>query len=515
MKFCDEKYNQFLTQEDSNRIILSFIKEKDIDVFFQNTETETNINTTPRELFLIGKFVSYIYINNPDLYRDVVNFAVGNIAFNAMYLAPSESNSESLRKCVFFFDSSLIFPLLGIDCSQRKSIVKDIIKEIRSKGGFVKIYQHTYDEIVEILGTAKEYVESPLYNPRQASKALVYLRQEGYSAMHVELIIESIPNILRENFIEIEKQPPNKKLGINENELISEINNNIILRQNECVDKYAERTERDVNSIIYTYEKRKKIDSKNFLDAKYSFITENALLTRSDKKIVYQYSKKNINQADFFPAAIPEEMLCAYLFLGSSSKAVENVTLSILATAYASIRPSAELEALVKDRAKELKDNEIISEDAYNLVLVSHLIKDCLAEKTLSSYENITNETIFDLIDYAKDSIAIEERNKRIIVETKLVEEEQSNLKRKEKANKKAKRETIVYYSIIIFVLCILYSLSILCALNNAIIITVCWAVFCFIINHIKPISLSAVWKYIYKKRLKKAYEYFELNIRD
>ena len=386
IRYCNEKYQRVITPEDANRIILSFIKENDADILFQEINISIDNKITPDELLLVGKYIYYLYENNLDLYRDIVNFAVGSIAFNAMYLAPAESNSESLKKCVFFLDSSFIFPLIGIDSLQRKTIVEEIIKEIRLKGGYVKIYQHTYDEVVEILETAVKYVESPFYDPVQASKALSYLHQNGYSSTDVEAIIASIARVLKENNIYIEKEIPNKLLGINEKDLNNEITENLLLKQNDYPDRYAERTVRDVNSIIYTYEKRKKIDSKNFIDAKYSFITENALLTKADKKVVHKYSTKHTNTVEFFPAAIPEAMLCAYLYLGSSNKAVENITLSVLATAFASIRPTAELENLVKVKAKQLKDKNIISEIDYNLVLATHLIKDCLTEKSLTSY---------------------------------------------------------------------------------------------------------------------------------
>lgn len=515
IKYCSENYNKTITKEEANKIILSFIKDNDTDIVF----TELKTNSSSEELFLVGKFVSLLFLEKPVLYKDFVNFAIGSIAFHAMYLAPMESETESLKKCVFFLDSSFIFPLLGIDSMQREEIIKEIIKEIHLKGGFIKIFKHSFDEIVEILETAKKYIESPFYDSRKANKALSYMRQEGFSVARIELIIASLQTILKENLISIENDIPEKLLGIDENELTTEINNNLFLRQYDSIEKYAERTLRDVNSIIYTYEKRKKIDSKNFIDAKYSFITENALVSSTDKKIVSKYSENKNSLEDFFPAAIPEPMLCAYLYIGSSNKAVENVSMSVLATAFAAIRPNAELEALVKDTAKKLKDENRITEAAYNLVITSHLIKDCLAERTLNSYEKVNEDTIFELIEDAKDAISIEEREKRKKAEQKLFEEQKRNKQRKQKAEKKARKESFALCILKYILLCIPYIFSGISLFKLPLILTiitfVLWTVFCIIINHVKGIMIKDIWERTYESRLYKAYEYFELNPKD
>lgn len=513
IKYCSEKYNKTITKDEANKIILSFIKENDTDIVF----TEIKTDSTSEELFLVGKYVSSLFVEQPDLYKDFVNFAIGSIAFHAMYLAPIESESESLKKCVFFLDSSFIFPLLGIDSMQREEIIKEIIKEIHLKGGFIKIFQHSFDEIVEILETAKKYIESPMYDSRKANKALSYMRQEGFSVARVELIIASLQSTLKENLISIEKDVPEKVLGIDENELTTEINNNLCLREYESIDKYSERTSRDVNSIIYTYEKRRKIDSKNFIDAKYSFITENALVSSTDKKIISKYSENKNSSETFFPAAIPEPMLCAYLYIGSSNKAVENVSMSILATAFAAIRPNSELEALVKDTAKKLKDENRITEAAYNLVITSHLIKDCLAERTLNSYEKVNEDIVFELIEDAKDAIAIEERKMRKEAEAKVFENMQKDNQRRDKAKKKAKYESIFICIVKYVLLVVPYCFSIFSFFNFPWYVTLTTGiisiVFSVVINHLKSIKFQEVWKRTYKKRLHKAYSYFELNI--
>lgn len=513
ISFCNKNYSKLFTEKEAADIILNFINDNSSEIFFKENIVHCNNNGNA---YFVGKFLANAFTENPEIYKIFVNLSLGKIAFDAMYYAPPESERESLKKCVFYFDSSFIFPLLGIDSLQRESIIKEIITEIRSKGGFVKIYKHTYDEILEVLESAKEYIESPNYDPRLANKALFYMRQEGYSVIQVDLIIKSIDRVLKENFIGIERNTPDKKLGINENMLFQEISSKLTLREYETADKYSTRTERDVNSIIYTYEKRKKLVSSNFVNAKYSFITENTLLTKADKKIIYEHINKE-ERKDFFPAAILEAMLCSYLYLGSYNKAAENTSMSVLATALTCIRPSQELEALIKDTASKLRDSNRITEKEYHLATTSYLIKDCLAEKTLCSYEKVHEETIFSLIEDAKDLLGSEERKKRKEAEAKLYEEYERNEKRIKKAEKIAKIKSIIVFMIQLLLLAIPYIFSIIPILNISwklkIGLSIGWTIFCFIINHFRPLNIKKIWKQIYDKQLKKEYEYFEISV--
>lgn len=511
--FCKSSYSKNFSREEAGHIVTTFINENYSDIFFEGTQLSPKNHN--EENFLVAKYISYLFVEHPDFYKDFVNFSVGKIAFNAMYFVPLESEQETLKKCVFFLDSSFIFPLLGIDSMQRESIIKEIIQEIRFKGGFVKIYK--YDEINEILETARRYIESPDYDPRLANKALSYLRQEGYSITKVDLIIKSIDRVLKDNHIDIEKNIIEKKFGIDENKLSEEISKNLSLRQFETADKYADRTKRDVNSIIYTYERRKKIVSKDFIDAKYSFITENALLTKADRNIIYEYTDKKIKRTDFFTAAIPEAMLCSYLYLGSSKKAVNNITMSVLATAYTAIRPTPELEALIKDMALKLKGDGRITEEEYHLVTSSYLIKDCLSEKTLCSYEKVNEDTIFSLIEDAKDAVGMEERKKRKEAEEQLFVERNKNLKRKIKAEREARRQAYILFILELIGLCIPYIMSGISFFKiswmSSLAIFIIWTVFCFLINHFYPINLKIMWKNTYIKALTRAYGHFELDL--
>lgn len=530
--FCEyvkEHLNKNLDNITATKLLLEFIKRNDVSLFLDNninlddTISDSQNSITAEEYYLTGSFINWIYRSNPSIYKNIVDFSVGNIAFNALKMNSLPKEAETLKKCVIFLDASHIFPLLGIDQNDRFETVKLIIKTIHEKGGFVKIYQHTYDEIKEIIDTATKYIESPLYDPYKATKALLYMRQEGFSQTRVEAILASLDRKLKQYKIDIEKELPDRKLGLDENKLTEFIKNRNIHKRFHSEEFYIKRTERDVSSIIFTYEKRKKLDSVSFIDAKYIFITENPVLSLADKNMIKEF---DIFKESLVLAAIPETLLCSYLWFGSPEKAEEYLTFELLGMAFSAISPTPEIIQKLKIEIKKLYDIGDITENDYLIMSTEYIIKNALSEKTLNNPANLTNDTIFDLAEIAKDKLAIKDREERKEIEKRFyilsndTEKRSNNLKEKAKHNAdKNTNRTIWIFRILFILLHIVIpgTISILqsiFAYSNILILlfSIAISLIIYILNIEKEFSLSGKRTDLYNKYLLKWYKEYELD---
>ena len=530
--FCEyvkKHLNKNLDNITATKLLLEFIKRNDVSLFLDNninlddTISDSQNSITAEEYYLTGSFINWIYRSNPSIYKNIVDFSVGNIAFNALKMNSLPKEAETLKKCVIFLDASHIFPLLGIDQNDCFETVKLIIKTIHEKGGFVKIYQHTYDEIKEIIDTATKYIESPLYDPYKATKALLYMRQEGFSQTRVEAISASLDRKLKQYKIDIEKELPDRKLGLDENKLTEFIKNRNIHKRFHSEEFYIKRTERDVSSIIFTYEKRKKLDSVSFIDAKYIFITENPVLSLADKNMIKEF---DIFKESLVLAAIPETLLCSYLWFGSPEKAEEYLTFELLGMAFSAISPTPEIIQKLKIEIKKLYDIGDITENDYLIMSTEYIIKNALSEKTLNNPANLTNDTIFDLAEIAKDKLAIKDREERKEIEKRFyilsndTEKRSNNLKEKAKHNAdKNTNRTIWIFRILFILLHIVIpgTISILqsiFAYSNILILlfSIAISLIIYILNIEKEFSLSGKRTDLYNKYLLKWYKEYELD---
>lgn len=530
--FCEyvkEHFNKNLDNITATKLLLEFIKRNDVSLFLDNninlddTISDSQNSITAEEYYLTGSFIKWIYRSNQSIYKNIVDFSVGNIAFNALKMNSLPKEAETLKKCVIFLDASHIFPLLGIDQNDRFETVKLIIKTIHEKGGFVKIYQHTYDEIKEIIDTATKYIESPLYDPCKATKVLLYMRQEGFSQTMVEAISASLDRKLKQYKIDIEKELPDRKLGLDENKLTEFIKYKNTHKRFQSEDFYVKRTERDVNSIIFTYEKRKKLDSVSFIDAKYIFITENPVLSLADKNMIKEF---DIFKESLVLAAIPETLLCSYLWFGSPEKAEEYLTFELLGMAFSAISPTPEIIQKLKIEIKKLYDIGDITENDYLIMSTEYIIKNALSEKTLNNPANLTNDTISDLAEIAKDNLAIKDREERKEIEKKFcnlsndTEKRSNNLKEKARHNAdKNTNRTIWIFRILFILLHIVIpgTISILqsiFAYSNILILlcSIAISLIIYLLNIEKEFSLSGKRTDLYKKYLVKWYKEYELD---
>lgn len=521
--YTQERFNKIFTDTDAIRLLSKFIMRHDISLFFDESIVWSEDILADEEYYLAGSFIKELNDNNSTMYQTIVELAVGNIAFNALQMTFLPTEVETLKKCVVFLDASHLFPLLGVDQNERLETIELMIKTIHTKGGFVKIYKHTYDEVKEILESAKKYIESPLYDPCKATKALFYMRQEGFSLTKLDTISASFDRILREYKITIEKEIPDRNLGLDEKKLAQYIKTKCTHKRFESEEFYEKRTERDVHSIIFTYEKRKNLEAKNFIDAKYLFITENPILPLANKNMLKELK---IHTDNIVLSAIPETLLCSYLWLGSPEKAKEYMTFELLATALSAISPTPEIIQKVKIEIQKLYDNNNISKDDYQIMAAEYLIKDALSEKTLNNPANLNTADISGLIEYAKNKLAIDERQKRKEVENTLAmlssDTEKRNDARRDKAEAKAKKDTdrhIYRYQIFFILLHIILPAAIsgiqyICGKNNILINILAFivSIVVYYCNIEKEFSLSNKRKVLQKRYLKKWYEEYELD---
>ena len=269
--------------------------------------------------------------------------------------------------------------------------------------------------------------------------------------------------------------------------------------------------------------KEKKLDSVSFIDAKYIFITENPFLPLADKNMIKEFG---IFKESLVLSAIPETLLCSYLWFCSPEKAEEYLTFELLGTAFAALSPTPEIIQKLKIEIKKLYDSGEITESDYLIMSAEYIIKAVLSEKTLNNPTNLTNDTIFDLAEIAKDKLAIKEREERKEIEKRFyilsndTEKRSNNLKEKAKHNADKNTNRMIWIFRILFILLhivIPSTISILqsiFAYSNTLILlfSIAISLIIYILNIEKEFSLSGKRIDLYNKYLLKWYNEYELD---
>jgi hypothetical protein len=412
-KFVNFEIEEDISDDIVSNLVLSFIENNDVGLFLFSGSTDGSLlpnaklpHAYKRYRYLFDKFVSKIYNEDRDLFKILVEIALGSIATNALLFSFSSRTTESIKDSIIYLDTSIILRLIGVDERENCEAASCFLESIRSSGGILKIFTHTYEETIEVLETSTGWIESNNFDPAKANRATLFFRQEGYKKSDVELIISSLDRILNDNNIAVEDAPDYtfENVKINERSL-QEIFENEILRRDKSFQKelYQRRTLRDISSICAISRLRSNIKYiRTIKEAKYVFVTLNGALSYAN----YSYNREfKRNKKWDIQECISDVFLGTYLWVSTPQIASTINSFKIKAVALSAIRPDPEMEQALQAEAKKLLEKGTITEDDYILVTTSHMIKDLLSDKHFGDAALINESSIYGILEEVKDRL--------------------------------------------------------------------------------------------------------------
>jgi hypothetical protein len=435
-------------------LVLSFIKNNDVGLFLFSDSNEANLLPEPklphdnkRYKYLFNKYISKIYSENKEIFRILIEIALGSIATNALLFSFSNQTSQSIKDCEIYLDTSLILQLIGADEKEISNSVSLLLDSINSNGAKLKIYTHTYDECQENLEASLNWVESINFDPVKANRTSLFFRQEGYKKSDIELIIASLDRVLKEKGILVEQAPSYtyETTLIDEKRLQAIFEEEIIKKDRSFqAANYKRRTLRDIASICATSRLRYGIRHiQTIKDAKYIFVTTNGALSFAN----YRYNKEaHRNRRNEMLECVSDVFLGTYLWINTPQIADMVNSFKIMAVALSAIKPDPEMEAALKNEAKKLLDRGNITKDDYFMVTSSHLIKDLLSDRYFANASIITESSLYGMLDEIKERIIGEQEVKIDEVNKRFYEEKQ----KREEVEKKATEDKKRYDSMIV-----------------------------------------------------------------
>jgi hypothetical protein len=447
IQYFFNEQQEAITQDLAENLVLSFIENNDVNLFFASNQSANKLIPEPklphgykRYKYIFSKYVSELSLNKPDIFKILIEIALGSIATNALLFTFSSNTAESIKNCDIYLDTSLILRLIGADEKNSRESVKCFLQSIRNSGGNIKIFTHIYDEAKEALNSALEYCDSINFDPAKANRTTLYFRQEGYSRSDVELVIASFDRILEENSILKENVPEYtfENTNIDEREL-QRIFESELLKNDPTFQKdfYRRRTLRDISSVSSISRLRTTNRYiRNIKDAKYIFVTSNGALSYSN----YLYNKKfNREDSKKIPESVSDIFLETYLWVNTPQILGIVHSFKIKAVALSTIRPNLEMEQALYIEAKKLLERNQITQDDYLLLTNSHLVLDMLSDKHFGDISQIKEGTIADMLEEVKSRL-LGNKNKEITELTEKYIEEQT--KRKEAEEKALELES-------------------------------------------------------------------------
>lgn len=407
--FAKEQYDMIVTESQVTDSIIAFLKHHDLDILFACHEQSTLpiVNSNAKLKYLISSYAIYAKKYEIEYFNALADLAIGN-ALACAILYSDSTYSGRLKNLNLYLDTPLILTLLGLSGSFKEEAFGELLAMLKADEANLKILATTRGEVDTILRNTFEALEKgeENINIEKAPIAVRHCINNGITASDLELKMACLDDMLSKHGIEKSKVPDymaSKEFQIDEEELKQIIIDTYKTHSPDFVlTQRKDRTiDRDVKVLAGIYRFRRGLKPRNIRQSKDLFITSNTSLAYASRR----YELKQDGDPQIVPSCLTDVFIGTLLWLQSPQKVIELNEKKFIADCYAAKQPTEPLiRTYMLEVEKLKKDNKINMNDYY--LLRSHQIAfRLLEEKTMGDPDEITGETIGDIIQRIKADI--------------------------------------------------------------------------------------------------------------
>lgn len=342
------------------------------------------------EDYLVAEFVAYAHEAEPDAFSFLVEVAKG-ATLAALLKMDVSSLQASLSKLWAYLDTSIMLSLLGYHGEAERSSSAEVLKISTSLGIKTSAFEHTVDEVRNILAAAQHTVRSGS-RPAEGFKVAEHFIDSDHSPADIEILMSRLENDIALLGIEVREKPAAyHEFGLDEAELDSKLEK-VLPSLSAAGRRY------DVDSIAATHQLRGGKAGDKIERARALFITRNRQLVQAANRM--RESKHE------FPLLLLETTFASLLWVRQPSLASGLPEKRVLAAAWAGMQPLPHqwLQYLA-EADKLVERGELSSEDAL-LLRVSQIGRHELMRSAVGDPSKFGQVKPADLLEKVKGDLS-------------------------------------------------------------------------------------------------------------
>ena len=437
IEFSKEKFQIDVSKEKAEECFSEFIKENFLDTVLNDENIKEVIENIDKEhiskeMYAFYKYVIYMYKTDYELFKVIQKFCMGYIVANALSLDNISSSNIIFKNKKIFFDTNFILRLLGLEGEFYQNSYIGIVDVLKENNCKLYVFPHTYDEIKNILETAK----TNLNNTNELSPEVQkYFWNNNKTEGDIVLLIATLDKKLNNLGIFISRvayDSTNSKDQIDEQALYDEIINIYSKRKNFDEKTKSDMIWNDVKSMALIYRDIKLIRAYSIQTLQDVFITTNQGLAYACKNFDKTLGKKE----NAIAPCMTDIFLGTILWVQNPIRYDKYNEKQILARCYSSVKLDNKSLSKFSIELENLKEKQKITNEDYMLMKDYKVVEDMLSDKIMGNSDNIDEKTTFEVIQEIKDNIT---KN----YEAEILKEKEANLiseKEKNIAEKKYER---------------------------------------------------------------------------
>lgn len=414
--FASREFDQSLTEDAAERLLLDYLSEFDIDVLSamgSATTTPLNFSSKINQKYLVARFVNEIIERDPQSTDALESVVKGHMLANFVHFQETGEVTRNFKKTTMYFDTSFLIDALGYNGVSVASPCRELLTLLKKVGAQLACFEHTLQEIHGILFVCAERLErgntSDAFGP--VVRTLDNFIQAGSTGSDVRLEIVTLTKSLGRLNIKVQEKPGyDPKYVIDEAKLESILDRTINYSNNNPSARI-----RDVDSLAAIVRIRKNYRPNILEETRAVFITPNRALVRVAAEFLIEE-----DSPDIVPIAVTDDRLTNLAWLKKSQVAPELPRKVIMAQALAATQPSDSLWQSYTSEIRKLQQKGDISSDDFLLLRFSIEARQGLMEATHGGDDSAFSDgTIPEILERAKENVTSEMRKEfETIVQT-------------------------------------------------------------------------------------------------
>jgi len=388
IEYAMKNFNETISITAAEVYIISYIKEFSVDCLklnSQNSALPQVDDASDRELYIVSRFLNFVYNNNPQLFNSFMNIVKGQMLANVLICSDLSMITQNYSHVTFYFDTPILLQLLQLQDVNAIKASQELIELIKKLDGHLAVFEHTFEEIDNIL----HFVQNKINSKDASNKILDDLRRRRVKESEITLLRDTVRQKVVALGFTIHPTPSydDIKYNVDHAYLRGAFSENFTSPGETQVDY-------DINSIRSIYATRKDRAKQHIETCTAIFVTSNLTFAR----IASDYAKKH-NPGHPVSSVITDFSLANYSWLklpADSSKIPET---ELLKHCFALMQPPEHLWDKYIQQVESLRSDDTITPDQYAKLRYTLFAPNIIMELTEGDEEKLVPQTIHEALE--------------------------------------------------------------------------------------------------------------------
>ena len=441
----DEKLVLFLNKYSAKTLILDFGNDEIID----SDKTIKNED----HFYVISQFILLVRKTRPDIYELIQSLAMGFLMSSCIaYVDDRDEKSQidAFKNLIIYVDTPWLLRIIGVYEDDMQEAEIELIKRIKSLGGSLRVFQHTYDETLHILNDCLYWFDNPDFNASLASPALRAFVKRRFSKEDVNEFVNSFDHKLKFQGIDIDSEDyyTGKYYAspIDETVIASTISETYKNTSETARTTKKKTINTDAKSIANILKLWGTKRATTYRQLQHMLVTTNETLAYSSRRLPDGYNRNVINK--LYPC-ITNIYLGTNIWLSAPVKTIKDFSVKkLVSDCLTQIEPNEKLLLALRESIERYANSPEVDEGKLTLLKTKAFSNDYLMNATLGDADRFNDTTREELLERIEEEIREPDRKENRQLSSELKEEKEKRKKLTSISQKSHERAAVMVKSI-------------------------------------------------------------------